>query len=187
MRVFRAALALVFAFASFSATAGDVDAPVIVPMKSRVKTEGTKGIPGLHATFEIKAPRDQVLETLWNIDRFQEIFPDIKKLTVKERGEDMVRAEFHVDAVLKKISYTLHRTVDRKKGDIVWREAGGDLEKIRGAWRVRPTRDEGVTRVTYESFVEVGGFVPTGLYRDLAMRKVTEMAARVRAACAPKR
>lgn len=180
---------MVIAFVVFAShpAAGDASAPVIVPMKSRVKTEGVEGIPGLHATFEINAPRDKVLETLWNIDRFKEIFPDIKKLTVKKRADDMVRAEFHVDAVLKEISYTLHRTVDREKGDIVWREAGGDLEKIRGAWRVRPTSDARVTRVTYESFVEVGGFVPTGLYRDLAMRKVTEMAARVRAACAPKR
>jgi len=82
--------------------------------------------------------------------------------------------------VLKEVRYTLRRTLDRSSRSITWREIGGDLRRVRGSWRVESGPEPGQSRVTYAAFVDVGRFVPTALVRDLAMRKVSEMAERIR-------
>lgn len=144
-------------------------------------------VKGLKAAFFVAAPPDQVLETLWDVKRFRQIFPDIKSLEVlAERGDSSVDAKFFVDAVFKDVSYTLRRDVDRKARVITWKSIGGDLKVVRGSWMVLPTSDPAVSKVVYTSFVDIGSFVPTGMVRDVAMGKVNQMAARVRAACVKK-
>lgn len=158
--------------------------PVVERAESRLATEGKQGVKGLRATFYVAAPRERVLATLWDVDRFLEIFPDIKKLDVLEKRQDSVDVKFTVDAVLATVSYTLRRDLDRERGSIRWREIGGDLTAARGSWTVTTTAHPDVSRVVYTSFVDVGRFVPESMVRDLAMDKVSEMAGRVRAACA---
>lgn len=158
--------------------------PVVERALSTEEGEGKAGIKGLRASFYVAAPRERVLQTLWDVDRFLEIFPDIQSLDVLARRKSGVDAKFTVDAVLAKVSYTLRRELDVEKGLISWHEIGGDLRAVRGSWRVEKTEIEGVTKVTYASFVDVGRFVPEAMVRDLAIGKVTEMAERVRAACA---
>ncbi len=158
-------------------------APVVERAFSTVASEGKADIKGLRATFYVAAPKERVLETLWDVDRFLEIFPDIKSLDVLARRQNGVDAKFTVDAVLATVSYTLRRDLDEEKGTIRWREIGGDLEAVRGGWKVEKTEHLGVSRVTYSSFVDVGRFVPESMVRDLAIDKVNEVANRVRAAC----
>lgn len=161
--------------------------PVVERALSTAAGEGKAGIKGLRASFYVAAPPDRVLETLWDVDRFLEIFPDIEALEVLARRERGVDAKFSVNAVLAKVSYTLRRELDEEKGLISWREIGGDLTAVRGSWRVEKTAIAGVSKVRYASFVDVGRFVPEALVRDLAIDKVSEMAERVRAAAkAPK-
>ena len=162
-----------------AADAGDVNIERATSTKAR---EDQAGIKGLKAHFLVNAPQKKVLETLWDVKRFRAIFPDIKKLEVSAATETKVVAAFYVDAVVKKLSYTLDRRFDRKGGVIYWRELAGDLKYVRGRWIVEKVSEK-VSRVTYLSFVDVGTFVPTGMYRDLAMKKVNEMVGRVRAAC----
>ncbi len=150
--------------------------PSVVPLTAR------DGVNGLRATFDVSAPPDVVLETLWDVSRFRSIFPDIHSLDVLARRDAEVDARFTVDAVLATVSYTLRRHVDREHRVVSWKNIGGDLKTVRGSWTVRPD-GKGGSAVAYESFVDVGTFVPTGLVRDIAMKKVNEMAGRVRAAC----
>lgn len=157
--------------------------PVVERATSTKATEGLEGVKGLRATFYVAAPPERVLTTLWDVDRFLEIFPDIKSLDVLARRKGGVDAKFTVDAVLAEVSYTLRRELDEEKGRISWREIGGDLTAVRGSWLVEKTAQEGVSKVTYASFVDVGRFVPESMVRDLAIDKVEQVAERVRAAC----
>jgi ribosome-associated toxin RatA of RatAB toxin-antitoxin module len=152
-------------------------APAVEPL---VDADGVKG---LRATFLVAAPPDRVLETLWDVRRFRSIFPDIESLEVLAASDSSVDARFFVDAVFTKVSYTLRRDVDRGRRTVTWRSIGGDVKLVRGSWSVAPTADASVSRVTYTSFVDIGAVVPTGMVRDVAMGKVEQMTARVRAAC----
>lgn len=144
--------------------------------------EGVEGIKGLRATFYVAAPPDRVLDVLWDVRRFPEMFPDIKDMKVLAGRDAQLDVRFRVDAVLAEVTYTLRRTVDRERRLIRWREIAGDLERVRGSWRVEATDDPGTSRVTYASFVSVSAFVPESVYRDIAIGKVEELTERVRAA-----
>lgn len=151
--------------------------PAVEPLTAPDDTKG------LRATFLVNAPADVVLETLWDLKGFSEIFPDIQKLEVLAAGPATVDARFTVDAVLAKVRYTLRRDLDRSARRVQWRSIDGDLKSIRGSWQVEATAEPGVSRVSYTSFVDVGYAVPTGMVRDTALKKVDQMAVRVRAAC----
>lgn len=185
------ALLLVLAVAAADAVTVTPDGPpAVTPLQA------PDGVKGLRAVFDVRGDPDVVLETLWDVRRFRTIFPDIKALEVlapsmKElEGAARIDVRFFVDAVFKDVSYTLRRTVDRSKRTVTWEAIAGDLKVARGSWSVAalavdpaaPTAPR--SRVIYTSFVDVGYFVPTGVIRDVAMGKVSEMAGRVRAACA---
>ncbi|MFZ9888161.1 MAG: type II toxin-antitoxin system RatA family toxin, partial [Myxococcota bacterium] len=144
----------------------------------------TATIKGMRATFLVHATKERVLATLWDVERFQEIFPDFRRVEVIERGNNRVDARFFVDVPLATVTYDLRRELDLAEGQISWREIGGDLRAVRGGWRVEPTDHPDLVRVTYESFVDVGRFVPEALVRDLAIAKLEEVATRVRLAAA---
>jgi len=157
--------------------------PRIEEVRSRLAEEGIVDVRGVKATFLVAAPPPRVLETLWNVDRFLEIFPDIDRLEVRRRTETLVEAEFGVKLMLGETTYVLRRELHAKDGAIRWREIGGDLKTVRGAWKVEATANPGVSRVTYLSFVDLGRMVPDALVRKVAMSKVDALADRVRAAC----
>jgi len=159
--------------------------PVVSEERSTTGAHGIEGIKGLHATFVVAGAPDLVLSTLWDVEKFPEMFPDIEEMHVRARAESRIDVEFFVDAVVKKARYTLRREIDREVRTIRWREVGeGDVRHIRGSWSVRPTRDAQHSLVVYASFVDVGMIVPTSLVRDLALKKVDELATRVRTAVA---
>ena len=165
---------------TIAAKAGDIAVEAL-----EIDIDGERGVKGLRATFRVAAPPDVVLSTLWDVHRFRSIFPDIKSLDVVGERTDEVDAKFTVDAVLSTVTYILRRDVDRQARVVAWKNIGGDLKLVRGAWSVSPVAgDDAVSEVVYTSFVDVGTFVPTGMVRDIAMSKVEQMAMRVRTACA---
>lgn len=148
-------------------------APTIVPLSD------ADGTPGVSATFEVDAPRDVVVDLLWDVSRFRRIFPDIKSLAVVRDAHPVVDVRFDVDAVIASPTYTLRRTLDVAAGEIRWVSIAGDVKRIAGRWIVRAV-DERRSRVTYESFVDVGVPGLSGVYRDLVKAKLDQMAGRVR-------
>jgi hypothetical protein len=138
------------------------------------------GTKGLEAVFEVDVAADPLLEILWSPSNFGRLFPDIKESRVVASGETELDVAYRVDAVVREVSYVLRRTLDRTARTVAWREIGGDLRRVRGAWRVELAGRPGASRVTYTAFVDIGRFVPTALVRDGAKRKLDEMVARVR-------
>lgn len=145
-----------------------------MPVREVVDEVGTKG---LEATFDVDVPEESLLDTLWDVALFPRLFPDLKHTRVLRREENALEVEHEIDAVIRRVRYVLRRTRDRARGVISWVELSGDLRRVRGGWRVTPT--ERGSHVVYTAFVDVGRFVPTSLVRDLALRKIDEMIARV--------
>ncbi len=159
----------------------------IVPATSTEKGEGIAGIDGLRATFYVGCTPKETEEMLWDISRFQEIFPDIQRLKVLKRTKTQIDAEFGIDVKVAWVSYTLRRHLNSKARRIWWEELGGDLNHVRGEWRLWPTADPNVTKVRYSSFVEVSAFVPTSMIRDGALGAVKKLPEKVRRGCAATR
>lgn len=158
-------------------------APPEVERQDAPRGESAKAtIKGLKASFLVHAPRARVIATLWEVERFQEIFPDFRRVEVIERGPNSIDARFVVAIPLGTVTYDLRRELDLERGHIRWQEIGGDLRAVRGGWRVEPTAHHDLVLVTYESYVDVGRFVPDALVRDLAIAKLDEVATRVRRA-----
>ncbi len=142
--------------------------------------EGTKG---LEAVFQVPVPPDALLEILWSPANFGRLFPDIKEARViAGQGGDATTLDvsYRVDIVVREVGYVLRRTLDREARTIIWREIGGDLRRVRGGWRIESLDEGRASRVTYRAFVAVAMFVPTGLVREGARKKLGEMVARVR-------
>lgn len=136
------------------------------------------GTKGLVASFDVEVPPDALVDILWDVGNFGRLYPDVKEVRVVGGEGDALDVAYRVNAVLKEVRYVLRRERDRAGRAITWREIDGDLRRVRGEWRVEPRGDG--SRLTYRAFVDIGRFVPTAMVRDLAIRKVDEMAARVR-------
>lgn len=156
-----------------------VAAPLAAPVIEGVKD--ANDVPGVRAAFDVDGDPDRVLDLLWDVDRFKSIFPDIKELTVIERGADVVVVKFDVDAVVKDVTYTLRRRLDRGRRTVSWVSVAGDVERIDGFWRVEP-REGGGSKVTYQSVVDVGVPVVTAAYRGVVLNKMTQTVERVQRA-----
>jgi carbon monoxide dehydrogenase subunit G len=137
------------------------------------------GTKGLEAIFQVEVPPDPLLDILWSPANFGRLFPDIEDARVVREDEATTDVAYRIDAVVRPIKYVLSRALDRKARTITWREIGGDLRRVRGGWRVEPSPGPSASRVTYSAFVDVGFFVPTGLVRNAAKRKLGEMVERI--------
>jgi|GEM_PF-1872563 len=158
--------------------------PTIEAATSSANIEGIADIDGLHARFLVPCAPQDAMALLWDIDRFQKVFPDIQRLVVKKRKPRLLDVEFGIDVKLAWVTYTLRRVRNDQKGEIHWKELSGDLNHVRGHWTIKPTAHPEVTELVYSSFVEVSSLVPTSMIRDGALSKVKTMPDRVRPACA---
>lgn len=163
---------------SVAIIAAAVTEPQIVP------TPAKDGTPGVVVTFDVDAPAAAVLEQLlWDVSRFRQIFPDIKAVTVVGGSGTRLDVRFDVDAVIASPTYTLRRTLDVATREIRWHSIDGDVKHIAGRWQVEPLGPDRC-RVRYESFVDVGVPGLSVVYRDVVVRKLDQMVARVRQAAA---
>ena len=162
----------------FLATLAASTPPTITPVSDADDT------PGVRATFDVEAPASVVLDLLWDVSRFQRIFPDILALQVVTEAPSQVDVRFTVDAVVTKPSYTLRRRLDVERGEISWFSVAGDLKRVVGKWTVRPASDARRCVVIYESFVDIGLVGISTVYRNIVTSKLHQMVERVRVAAA---
>jgi carbon monoxide dehydrogenase subunit G len=155
---------------------------MFVPAMDAVTRDATDeaGTKGLEAIFRVDVPPDALLEVLWSTANFGRLFPDLKEVKVLAGAGDELDVSYRVNVVIKEIGYVLRRNCDRTARTITWREIGGDLKRVRGSWALEPMNDGRSSQATYRAFVEVGRFVPTGMVRDAAKKKLDEMIERVR-------
>ena len=141
-------------------------------------------INGVRATFHVDFDHQHVANTMWDLERFARIFPDILELKVLREAEDEQEVLYRIDAVYKELSYVLRRIrkVTDSSVEISWKMLKGDLRDIIGSWSVYAD-GEGRCRVVYESFVDASVLVPTKVIRKVAKAKLHEMVGRVKQAC----
>ena len=142
-------------------------------------------INGVRATFRVDFDYEHVANTMWDLERFARIFPDILELRVLSEAEDEQEVLYRIDAVYKELSYVLRRVRRRTDSsvEISWKMLKGDLRDIIGSWTLH-TDGDGRCRVVYESFVDASVLVPTRVIRKVAKAKLHEMVGRVNQACA---
>ena len=133
--------------------------------------EHDAGFPGLRAFFVVPAPRERIWAVLLTIRTSRTCFLILTKcmsLSTMRRGP----VEYWVDAMLRKYHYVVYRHYEKPGWRLTWRRLSGDLERIEGSWEVRETPRRGVHLLVYESYVQVGGVVPTSLVRWGARKRV---------------
>ena len=69
-------------------------------------------INGVRATFRVDFDYEHVANTMWDLERFARIFPDILELRVLSEAEDEQEVLYRIDAVYKELSYVLRRVED---------------------------------------------------------------------------
>jgi hypothetical protein len=142
--------------------------------------ESDDGLPGVGATFLVRASRDQIWKVLVDHEHFREIFDGIERIEVLEEDRKGAKVAFWVDAVLEDLHYVLYREYTRRGHELRWKRLSGDLERIEGRWLIEDSPGLDEKLLVYRSFVKVGGIVPTRLVRFGAKRKAEEMGNRLR-------
>ncbi|MCG6873941.1 MAG: SRPBCC family protein [Betaproteobacteria bacterium] len=133
------------------------------------------GVPGVRAIFAVVASRERVWSTLVDYENFPKIFKGIDRMDVLEQDAHHAVVELWVEGEIDKLHYVLERRYDRPGHHLSWRRLSGDLERIEGGWEIRDTPRAGTVLLAYESYVEIGWFVPTPLYMWIAKRRTAEM------------
>jgi ribosome-associated toxin RatA of RatAB toxin-antitoxin module len=139
------------------------------------------GLPGVRAQLTVTASRERIWATLLDYEHFPQIFSGIERMQVLEQGDRGATVEFWVDALLRRYRYVLRREYEVPQQRLRWTRVSGDLERIEGSWEIRDTPRSGVHLLIYESYVQAGGLVPSGVIRWVAMRKTRDMSERLRA------
>lgn len=140
-----------------------------------------EGLPGMRAMFTVAASRERIWSVLVDYEHFLQIFPDLSKLRVLSQDAQGARIEYWADAVFLSLHYVLYRHYIEPGRRLTWKRVAGDLKRIEGSWEIRDTPRPGVHLLVYESYVQVGGLVPTTLVRQSALRRTREMGERLRA------
>ena len=145
------------------------------------EVQSADGLPGLRASFAVRAEPERIWAALVDYERFTAIFPDVERLQVLEQDERGARVEFWVHAVVTRFHYVLDRRYERPGRRLSWTRSSGDLDRIEGSWEIRESPEPGVQLLVYESYVKAGGLLPSSWIRWGAMRKARQMALRLRA------
>ena len=167
--------------ASGPAMAGSVDWDTLFAGQVVVEAvQHPDGFSGLRASFTVTAPRERIWAVLTDYTSFREIFPDIQKMHVLAQDQHGAQVEYWVNAVVTKYHYVLHRRYDEPGRRLTWTQIAGDLKRIEGGWEIRDTPRPDVYMLIYESYVDIGGVIPTALVRLEAARKTRQMSERLR-------
>jgi ribosome-associated toxin RatA of RatAB toxin-antitoxin module len=142
--------------------------------------ENSAGLPGLRAMFTVPASRERIWAVLLDYEHFPDIFAGIDKMQILAHDASGATLEFWVDAVVKKYHYVVYRHYEKPGWRLTWRRLSGDLQRLEGSWEIRDTSERGVHLLVYESYVQVGGIIPTSLVRRSAMQKAREMGQQLR-------
>ena len=142
--------------------------------------ETNDGVPGVRAVFAVVAPRERIWAVLLDYDNFPKIFEGISKMQVLSQDEGGAVIEYWIDAVVRDYHYVLSRVYEAPGRRVTWKRTAGDLERIEGSWEILDTPRPGVHLLVYESFVKVGGVVPSRVVRWRAMARARDMGERLR-------
>ena len=142
--------------------------------------EDMKGIPGIRASFLVKAEREIIWATLIDYENFPKFFDGIDNMRVLDSDERGARVEFWVDAVVIDLNYILYRDYQHPGYLLTWKRESGDMKDIHGSWQILDTGIDGSKLLVYESFVDIGFSVVTWSIRLGAKKKAESMGHKLR-------
>src|SRR6185369_15120597 len=108
-------------------------------------------------------------------DHFPRIFRNVRQAKVIKELPGGVDVDFVVDARLRDIHYVLTSRYVEYGKRITWTRLSGDLQIIDGGWTIESGPNSGLLRVTYESYVKIGWYVPAFAARLSASNEVRVM------------
>jgi ribosome-associated toxin RatA of RatAB toxin-antitoxin module len=117
-------------------------------------------------SIDIKATSEEILEVAADYASYPQWQDQIKEVDVLETDEDGYGTVvyYEVDAVLKKLTYTLDYDYSGWPKHFTWKLRNGDVKSLDGRYSFDEF-DE-VTEVTYEISVEPGFKIPSVLRRQ---------------------
>lgn len=116
------------------------------------------------ASIEINAPADKIMRVITDIEEYPQWMDPFRKAEILERDEQgrPARAEFEMDAVIKRIHYVLQYSYP--PDGIAWEKAEGDVKEIAGSYILEGRG--GTTTVTYNYAIDPGIPVPGFMMRQ---------------------
>jgi ribosome-associated toxin RatA of RatAB toxin-antitoxin module len=117
-------------------------------------------------SIDINGSSDAIFEVAADYARYPEWQDQVKKVEVRETDEDGYGTVvyFEVDAVLKKLSYTLDYDYSGWPKYFTWKLRDGDVKSLDGSYSFDEFYD--VTEVTYEISIDPGFKIPSVLRRQ---------------------
>lgn len=138
--------------------------------------EDEHDVPGVRATFLVKAEREDIWATLLDYENFPQIFEGINRVEVLYEAENGARFELWVDATLSDVNFVLYRDYIEPGHKLTWKRVSGDMKDIHGSWQILDTPDSESKLLIYESFVDFGFSVVTWMISIGAKQKTEKMA-----------
>lgn len=117
-------------------------------------------------SIDIKATAQAIFEVAADYENYPDWQDQVKKAEVLETDDDGYGTvvSYEVDAIVKKLSYTLEYDYQGWPKSFTWKLREGDLESLNGKYSFDEFDD--VTEVTYEISIDPGFKVPSLLRRQ---------------------
>ncbi|MCD6309641.1 MAG: SRPBCC family protein [Candidatus Eremiobacteraeota bacterium] len=106
------------------------------------------------SSINVKADPEEVYKLARNMEEFPRYMPDVKEITVLERGENYTVTNWITEVEGTPITWKEKEIFDNSSLTISYRLIEGDLEKFQGEWHFIPV-DEG-TKVTLDVDYDFG-------------------------------
>ena len=107
----------------------------------------------------IEAPPDVVWDVITDWDRYEEFMPQTKDVKVVERGEHTAVVDYHLKFKFTIISlsvyYRLFHTFDEEEYYNEWYLLKGDIDEVRGSWKLYPIEEGRRTVALYTVYSDL--------------------------------
>lgn len=116
-------------------------------------------------SIDIQATAEEIFEVAADYENYPKWQDQVKKVEILETDEDGygTAVYYEVDAVVKKLSYTLEYDYQGWPKYFTWKLRDGDVKSLRGKYTFEEFDD--VTEVVYEISIDPGFKVPSMLKR----------------------
>jgi ribosome-associated toxin RatA of RatAB toxin-antitoxin module len=133
--------------------------------------EGDELTDRVRDTIDVTASVDDLFEIVSDYGSYPEWQPNIKRVEVKEVDPEgrATLVWYEVDAVVKKVQYSLSYDYSNAPNSLTWTMVEGDIGSLDGSYGFEEFDD--VTEVAYELAIDPGFKVPA-LLRRRAQRQI---------------
>lgn len=140
-----------------------------------------EGLVAIEARFLVSAPPSLLMDVLTDPALIYELYPDVVRFEVRERGEDFSIDYFEGRYSLFHVWKVLRRDNLPGDGGMRWHMVEGNLDAYEGSYLFTATPDPERTLVTFSNRIEAGSLIPDSVVRYFGAARIPEFADRLRA------